>query len=100
MLQIDTPVLDLIYAEENLPAPEKLIEAMGGEEAAKTLMVLDVDLDAPQYETEINPTRLNSSSRGPGRQSGKRSAWSRPESPRFSSRATSQKCRSICMPPA
>jgi hypothetical protein len=58
MLQIDTPVLDLIYAEESLPAPEKLIEAMGGEEAAKTLMVLDVDLDAPQYETEINPTLM------------------------------------------
>src|SRR5687768_2322659 len=58
MLQIDTPVLDLIYAEDNLPAPEKLIEALGGEEAAKTLMVLDVDLDAPQYEQEINPTLM------------------------------------------
>ncbi len=58
MLQIDTPVLDLIYAEENLPAPEKLIEALGGEELAKTLMVLDVDLDAPQYESEINPTLM------------------------------------------
>ncbi len=58
MLQIDTPVIDLIFAEDALPTPEKLIAALGGEEAARELMVLDVDLDAPQYETEVSPTLM------------------------------------------
>jgi hypothetical protein len=55
-LKMDTPVIDLIYGADAQPTPESMIEALGGEAAAATRMILDVDLDAPQYETDISPT--------------------------------------------
>lgn len=55
-LQLDTPVIDLIFAADAQPTPEQVVEALGGEAAAATRMVLDVDLDAPQYEMEVSPT--------------------------------------------
>jgi hypothetical protein len=60
-LQLDTPVLDLIFpADKDLDSAkargDALMAALG--ERAKDLMVLDVDLDLPQYESDLNPTIL------------------------------------------
>jgi hypothetical protein len=57
-LQLDTPVFDLIYPADATPEPNALITALGGPEAVKTRIVLDVDVDLPQYEQELNPTIL------------------------------------------
>lgn len=56
MFALDAVVLDLIIGADARPTPEVLLEALGGEEVAKTRMILDPDLDLPQYESEISPT--------------------------------------------
>jgi hypothetical protein len=56
MMQMDTPVLDVIYGEDAKLTPELMIDALGGQAAAETRAILDVDIDAPQYEAEFSPT--------------------------------------------
>src|SRR5688572_6636505 len=56
MFAVDAVVHDLIIPPEARPTPELLIEALGGQAVAEKRMVLDPDLDLPQYETELSPT--------------------------------------------
>lgn len=58
MLSLDSLIFDIILPSTARPTPEQLVEGLGGEDAAKSRMVLDVDLDAPQLEAEISPTFL------------------------------------------
>jgi hypothetical protein len=55
MLQPDTLTFDIILPATAQPAPEALIEGLGGQEIAATRFVLDADVDFPQIE-EISPT--------------------------------------------
>src|SRR5438552_3281954 len=50
MFAVDSLVLDLILSAEAPPAPEALLEGIGGEDVARTRTIVDPDLDAPQYE--------------------------------------------------
>jgi hypothetical protein len=58
MLSLDSLVFDLILPSTARPTPEQVVEALGGEDIAKTRAILDVDLDVPQIEAEISPTFL------------------------------------------
>jgi hypothetical protein len=58
MLSLDSLVFDLILPGTARPTPEQVVEALGGEDIAKTRAILDVDLDVPQIEAEISPTFL------------------------------------------
>ncbi len=55
-LALDSLVIDLVFGADTRPEPEALLDALGGEEVAKNRLILDPDLDAPQYEMEISPT--------------------------------------------
>lgn len=56
MFAIDSLVFDLVFGADARPTPEQLLEGLGGEEVAKKRLILDPDLDAPQYEMEVSPT--------------------------------------------
>jgi hypothetical protein len=56
MFALDSLVFDLVFGADARPTPEQLLEGLGGEEVAKKRMILDPDLDAPQYEMEVSPT--------------------------------------------
>lgn len=56
MFAIDSLVLDLVFGASAKLTPELILDAIGGEEVAKTRVIVDPDVDLPQYETEVSPT--------------------------------------------
>jgi hypothetical protein len=58
MFAPDSLVMDVIFPATARPTPEQVTEGLGGEEAAKTRAIVDIDLDLPQVEMELSPTFL------------------------------------------
>ena len=56
MFAIDSLVIDLVFGADARPTAQGLLEGLGGEEVAKTRLVVDPDLDAPEYEMQVSPT--------------------------------------------
>ena len=56
MLALDSLVLDLIFAAGATPTPEVLIDALGGEDAAKALQLFDPDANDPRIELQLSPS--------------------------------------------
>ncbi len=57
MLAIDALVTDLIFSASGGPDPEVLLQALGGEEAVADLKILDPDMQDPQFEMQLSPSR-------------------------------------------
>ena len=56
MLALDSLVLDLIFEANAEIDPETLVEALGGEEVARTRKILDPDMQDPRFEMEVSPS--------------------------------------------
>jgi hypothetical protein len=56
MFAIDSLVIDLVFGAAAKLSPEIILDALGGEEVAQTRVIVDPDLDLPQYEMEVSPT--------------------------------------------
>ncbi len=56
MLAFDSLVLDLIFLRGEPPAPEDMIEALGGKEFLSQRKVLDPDMQDPRFEMELSPS--------------------------------------------
>jgi hypothetical protein len=56
MLVLDSLVIDLIFSAGAELKPEKLVEAMGGEEIAASRLILDPDMQDPRFELELSPS--------------------------------------------
>jgi hypothetical protein len=57
MLSLDSLVYDLIFTAGANPAPESLVEALGGEDELAKLQVLVPDMEDPNFEMQVSPTR-------------------------------------------
>ncbi len=56
MLALDSLVLDLIFEANSEIDPEALVEALGGEDVARTRKILDPDMQDPRFEMEVSPS--------------------------------------------
>ena len=56
MLPVDSLVIDLIFQSGAELDPEKLVEAMGGNEVAETRKLLDPDMVDPRFELTMSPS--------------------------------------------
>ncbi len=56
MFPLDSLVFDLLFPATARPTPEQVTDGLGGEDVTKSRMIVDVDLDLPQIETEVSPT--------------------------------------------
>ncbi len=57
MLALDSLVVDLMFQRDAALEQEQLFDALGGEEAAKALKLLDPDMQDPRFEMELSPSR-------------------------------------------
>jgi hypothetical protein len=58
MFPLDSLVFDLLFPATARPTPAQVTEGLGGEEVAASRLIIDVDVDLPQIETEVSPTFL------------------------------------------
>ena len=56
MIEIDTLVHDLILPGDARPDEEALVAALGGDEALEDWVLVDVDAQLPEYETQVSPS--------------------------------------------